>query len=180
MKYSIGDTVWIPVVGNHNVKTTCPVCFGKKSVVLILGDDTHIKMDCGYCGNGYDPPRGFVEEYRYEARVEFFGVTGMEIQKSSDKEDVSYRGPRNMSASEDRCFSTREDAMTEAEKIAATENRAMDQRIEHIKKDKYRSFSWHVGYYKREAADAKKRMDDCLRKLEICKERMRPAIKEIS
>ena len=70
MTYNVGDIVFYASNDSREERIPCPVCFGKLQVIVILGNGTEVLVDCGYCGKGYEGPKGYVTKYVREPRVD--------------------------------------------------------------------------------------------------------------
>lgn len=49
IEYSVGDKAWWAKYSRVPVKKTCPICYGKMRVTLILGNGNRVETDCSYC-----------------------------------------------------------------------------------------------------------------------------------
>ena len=149
-KFKVGDAVWIAKCGIESVRKICPTCFGKKEVILILGNDEWVVLPCKGCTPGFDPPRGYISEYEYVAEPEIMVISGITIEISRGEENVRYQ-------CENRIFDEKDIWATAGEaRIVANEKKVKqdeDQvtRAEHIKKDVQKSFSWNANYHMRHA-----------------------------
>jgi hypothetical protein len=72
--FEIGHTYYLPHHNPTQVSVPCPVCYGKKEVVMILGNGEFVTVQCEGCGLGYEEPRGYIMEYTYEPCVSQFKV----------------------------------------------------------------------------------------------------------
>ena len=181
-KYNIGDTVWVANAGNKQITVPCPSCYGKKKVTLILGNDDHIILDCGYCSRGYETPSGTAIEYEYRADPISYKITGINIRiKNNGEEEIEYHSGtdncyRNLSY--DKVFSTKEEALMHCAEIIEQKQKEENTRAEYLKKDKNKSYSWNAGYHIREAKNHKKQMEYHESKAIICKSKSKEEIKE--
>ena len=82
--FEIGKTYWMPTLRPENIQVPCPICYGNKSVSLILGNGEQVVVECEGCGLGYEGARGFVGDYSYEAGVKPFTVAGVESMNGDD------------------------------------------------------------------------------------------------
>jgi len=169
----IGDSLWIPRTGQHQVKKDCPVCFQQKFVTVILGDGTHIKTDCEYCGKGFEGPQGTVTEYSYEPRAELFLVTEIKKTITGSGEKVEYQSSHYI-AKEGELHETREAALLAAEKLARKQKEDAERSAECIKANVHKSFSWNVGFHRQEAKRNREQAEYHDRKAVLCKERSKP------
>jgi len=168
MTLSLGDHVWIPRVGAHKVEVPCPVCFGKKRVTVILGDDTAVAVPCEYCGIGFEGPRGVVTEYREEPGAELMTITGIQTYIAGDGQSTDYTLDRCHREPEDRCFHSKEEAQQAAEKMAAEQKAERESRAESIKNYACKTFSWNAGYHRGAAKASRKQAEYHDRMAELC------------
>ena len=169
----VGDRLWIPRFDRKPEKVPCPVCFRRKHVTLILGDDSCIEVECDYCGKGYGHPQGTVTEYKMGPRAELFRVTGIRTE-TTDKGTVNEYMSGCYIAHEGDLFPTEEEALEEAKKRMVENQNELDSREDHIKKNAHKSFTWHVGYYKNEIKRRREELVSYERKLKLCEKRARP------
>lgn len=78
-KYNLGDTVyWVYSSNHYSKKIPCPICFGKKHVQVILGDDSIVKSECGYCSHGLDRATGTATTWEPYAQIRSGEIDGIE------------------------------------------------------------------------------------------------------
>ena len=175
-KYKIGDQVWYATYNKYDsVTVPCSVCYGKKKVTVILGNDDTVVVDCDYCGHGFEPPTGTEKIYRVATKAEMFTITGMEVNICGSKETVEYRMSLGYgtykAAKEHELFDTEAEALIKAEELKVQDERDESEKQERIKKNVHRSFTWNVGYHMREAKRAKHDLEYHSQKALICKAR---------
>lgn len=168
--FNIGDVVWIAHYGMQEFHDPCSVCFGKLSVMVILGNGDLVETPCSYCGLGYDAPRGWTTEYRIEPSAEQVTITGREIREGAFTE-VMYHGSGGYVYREDVVFKTEDEALVKSEELCAKEIKDRETRTEYIKKDKIKSFAWNAGYHLREAKRLKEQIAYHERMAVLCKEK---------
>ena len=89
--YKIDDTILHARFDTHvSVTKKCPICFGNREVQLILGDGTHVKLPCDYCGHGYEEPRGVVREYQRVVKPERHTISRIDSQNINGVETYEY------------------------------------------------------------------------------------------
>jgi hypothetical protein len=170
-KYKVGDTVWVPQAGNTQVEIPCPVCFGKKVITLILGNDDHVILDCDYCNKGFECPRGFVTEYQFVATAYPVTINAVCVETREDGEHVEYKVIHSSCSSssykESKIFSTKEEAEAfakiEAEKQIAEESERSNNRKKHVAK----TFAWNAGYWMREAKSKREEAERCEKRAQV-------------
>lgn len=167
--FNIGDVVWLAQKGLREIEEPCPVCFGNKSVVVILGNGDEVTVPCSYCGLGFEEPRGVVTTYRIKPGAERVTITGRDIREG-EKTEVSYHGAG-------RCFYANAIFETEAEALAVSKDLCEEElhdretRAEWVKADKIKSFAWNAGYHMREAKRLRDKIGYHERMAVLCKAR---------
>lgn len=179
MRYNIGDKVWVAICGNTQVRKLCPVCFGKKEVTLILGNDEHCILPCSYCAPGFSSPSGYVNEYEYQTEAKQVTIDGMNIENKRGVESIEYRYNSTecswCNLDEKKAFGTKEEALEHCKKIKEENEHDQITRAEHIKKDQNKSYSWNAGYHLREAKRERESAERHERLAKICKNLMKGA-----
>jgi hypothetical protein len=163
-RFNIGDRVWVAAYGNVAARITCPVCYGNRAVTLILGNGDEVRLPCGHCSPGYESPRGYVTEYRAEARAYERVIDSVTVSTGA----VEY-GAENYSFPEARAFATEAEALAAAEQIAAEAQQANERRADFGKEDAKRSFAWNAGYHLRESKRLREKADYHDRMAVLCK-----------
>jgi len=169
-EYRVGDVVWSAYAGTKLVKKPCDVCFGKLSVILELGNGERIKTDCDYCGNGHEGPQGFNEEYEYITEATQKTITQIEVTETGNSRKLRYQSHTQI-LERDMIFDTEEEAIEKSKRAAIEHNKDAFERAEGLKENSYKSYSWHVGYYRREAKRNRESAERCERKATACKEK---------
>ena len=169
-KFKIGDTVWYAQCGIGSVQKTCPTCFGKKEVTLILGNGDLVILPCKGCAPGYDSPRGYISEYEHIAEPEIIVITGMDVRTDLNKETVQYySGCRTYD--EKDVWATKEEARTVANEKKTKLDEDQVTRAEYVKKDAQKSFSWNAHYHMRHAKKDRESAEYHDKMAVICKAR---------
>lgn len=176
-EYKVGDKVWLARCGTSTVTKTCPICFGKLKVKLILGDDSEIDLPCDYCGKGFEGPVGTVEEYEYVAEPELHTITRVTEETTSTGVEYEYHDEsqgycQGLEAS--LIFITKEETADKCEEIKQAYEIEQAKSIKYLKKSKQKSFSWNAGYHLRCAKQERKSAEYHERMAIICKERSKP------
>lgn len=100
MKYKIGDTIyWVESSAHYQKQIPCPMCFGKKFVTIILGDDSQEKIECGACQRGTERPSGFATVWEPSANILSGTITGVST-KDGIRYEVGYKTIRESEAFE--------------------------------------------------------------------------------
>lgn len=151
-EYNVGDKVWWAKYERREVQKTCPICFGKLRVRVILGDESQIETDCTYCERGFTQ-YGYVTEYEYVSAVELVQITSKEVYEGANGRKVDYRH-NHYCLDEKNSFRTKEEAEARLAEIIIETQKADLERVEYSKDRNPRKYSWHVGYYQRKKKEA--------------------------
>ena len=171
-KYKVGDVLYHAKCRWEPVQKQCPVCCGKKEVILILGNDDQVILPCENCAKGWDGPRGYVSEYEYVVDPETVVITTVEITVTENAEKAEYRSG-HFCFKEDMLFTYCEEAIEVGKRMKHELEIEQETRAECIKKDKNKSYAWNAGYHMREVKHHKERMAYHEKMARICKERSR-------
>ena len=170
--FSVGDCVYVASYGNQQEDELCPVCFGKRKVTVILGDDSEVVTPCRFCSCGYDPPTGTVKVYAEKGRVTPHTITSVETSTTAAGVTHEYHSDL-WYFTDANTFATSDEAQVEADRLAAEHKKQQDQRAEYIKANVHRDFSWNAGYHLREARDLRERAERHEKLAVVCKARAR-------
>lgn len=149
IKFKVGDKVWAATCGIKDISVPCPVCYGKLKISVILGNgDTH-SIDCDFCGGrSYEGAKGYCIQNEWFAAPEQFLITGMDIDdKITYKSRISNCSWRNFE--EEDVFATKEEAEIRCQELVKQKNESEQKHFE-SKEKADKTYSWHVGYHKRE------------------------------
>ena len=141
MKYNIGDKVYWASRDNREKHLTCPDCFGKLALTVILGDDTRVSIPCVTCAKGYEPPVGYITYWEWYPSVQPVTVTGCTIRENVVPE---YYVDPNYVVKETALFSTLEEARVYANKLCEEEN----NRAIEIKEKPTRTWAGNISHYR--------------------------------
>jgi hypothetical protein len=163
-RFKIGDRVWLATYGTVDARVTCPICFGTLAVTLVLGNGEEVRLPCGYCGHGFDGPRGYVVEHRAEALAESVTIDSVTVSATG----IEYGAPCR-TLRDERTFATEAEALAAAVAVAAEEERAREARANYAKASDKRSYAWNAGYHRRAAEHLRERATYHERMAAICK-----------
>jgi len=170
-KFKIGDVVWVPQAGSTQVDIPCPICFGKKVVTLILGNDDHVILDCEFCQKGFERSRGFVNEYQFVATAYPITIDAVCVETRQDKEIVEYRVIHSEFSSssykESNLFATKEEAEAIAKDMADKQIAYESERENSRKKSVSKSFTWNADYWMREAKKHREEAERCDKRAQV-------------
>ena len=168
--FKVGDLVWLAKCGTQEVTKTCPICFGKLTVSLTLGNGDTLELPCDYCGKGLAGPTGFVTEYEFVSNPECVEISSVILTNENGLETREYRSNHWNLEVED-IFTSKEDATKRCEQKAAALSLEQATRAEYIKKDECKSYSWNAGYHLRCATSAARDLAYHQNMAAICKAR---------
>jgi hypothetical protein len=170
--YKVGDRPWYARFARYdNVRVPCPVCYGKREVRLILGNDDEVTLPCDYCGKGYNAPTGRVEEYQWTAEAQQVTITTVDITETPFGVDRRYHWYDGYWADAEDLFDTEDEANARAQEKAEAARLEEETRAEYIKKDVKKTFGWNAGYHLREAKKHREQIAYHERKAVLCKAR---------
>jgi hypothetical protein len=142
-KYNIGDTVyWVESSTHRNQTVRCPMCFGKRYVSIILGDDSVEKIACGFCERGMERSSGTATVWKADAVIKSGVISGLSM-KSGVVYEIGYR---NL----EECYVYADNI--EAEVKRKLEFEKVKRRADNWFKDSFirckKKQVWSVGYHK--------------------------------
>ena len=165
--YKVGDCVWYASFGSEEVRVPCPVCYGNKKVLVILGNGDEVEVVCDYCSRGFEGAKGYVTEYQHTAKAEYMTITRRKIEEVFGEEKIEYTSAHFLLTPE-RMFDTEQEALDCAAEMA--EKYAQEQ----AEKPKYKnekSYTWNAGYHLRQAQSKYKEAQYHEAKAKVCKSR---------
>lgn len=143
VKYQIGDKIfWVESSAHKQKEIPCPMCFGKRFVTIILGDDSKEQVECGYCQKGYERSTGVTTTWEPQAIIHESTITGI-TTRDGVKYEVGWR-----TIEERELYSTREEAEA-VQKLKFDEEKAraelwFKESFVNAKKQQV----WSAGYHK--------------------------------
>jgi hypothetical protein len=142
-KFSYGEMVWCAEVAPTETRLTCPDCFGKKYLRVILGDDSEVTIDCPGCERGYLGPQGVIMSHDYAATVTARVVMGMEVWDGRFR----YSFYQRSGVEESCCFATQEEASTRAVELQKEHEEQEQKRLDNKEKPN-RTWAWNATYHR--------------------------------
>ncbi len=174
-KFKVGDHVFYAKSKPYQeIQVPCLVCYGKREVVLVLGNDDRVTLRCDYCRRGYDSPTGFITEQVYIAEAYPTTITSVHINQTTSGETAEYHFGSHCCADEDLIFDNKEDALEKAMALKAKYDEERHTRADYIKQDVKKKYSWNAGYHLRAK---KKSLEDAEyhnRMAVLCKAKAKP------
>jgi hypothetical protein len=168
-KLTVGDRAWWANCGTREITEPCPVCFGKRKVLLILGNGEQIETPCDYCGKGLEGPRGVVTEFGWVAEPKIIIVGSVRSEETEGKTKHTYIFLGGYCADSEDLFDTEDEARARCAVRSEEQAEIEKKRKWHMKDQNLRSYSWHVGYHLRCARRAKSELEYHSAKAIICK-----------
>ena len=174
--FSLGDTVYV-VQGCRSmpVEKTCPVCFGKRWVTVILGNGKREDVLCDYCGNGYEGPRGYVVDYEPHSAVRQAIITGASFTNHQWEFALDYGrtgiGESELYRDAESAEAARANLM---EEIKKEEARVLTNRVNYSKT----KLTWSVGYHRKCIRDLERKAEHHRKQLCVAVQEKRKAMKE--
>ena len=175
-KYKVGDKVWLACFGATKVQESCPACFGKKEVTLILGNKDRVILPCEYCRAGFGDSRGFIVEHKYGTEVKATIIAEIVTTHTIDGEESEYRCG-NVRLGEEGIFDTQEAALARSAEIVKEREGEEVISATSLKDNKYKSFAWNAGYHLRQAERSRRDVERHERYAKLCKARARSKVK---
>lgn len=161
-EFKRGDTVYVATYGNEEVHVPCPVCFGKRAVQVVLGDDSVVETPCEYCGRGYDGPRGWVTEYHRVAKAEHVVIEGVVVDDGLVRK-VEYKTwitPNSWRClAPENVFADAASAMARAAVIKAEADEYNAKCSDSAGKSTVSKISWSIGYHMSQAKEHRRQAE---------------------
>jgi len=160
----LGDNVWVASIERYTESILCLECFGKKSLTVILGDDSRVEIPCVGCACGYDPPTGFMSHAQYKPDVRRETIIRIEVEP--DK--IEYLTQNSHLFKDSEVFDTEEEAEKRAI-ILMNEHNEEEKKRMYCKERPSRTWAWNVHYHRKQIRDAEKTIAYASEKLGIAK-----------
>lgn len=176
-KFKVGDKVWVANAKHKSIWKQCPVCFGKKVVTIILGDDTYVETPCEYCEKGVESSTGVIETVEWIEEAFQTIISEIDIKQTEDIIEYEYFRFISLDCRQNitgQIFLTQEEALVRAKEMTTKYNKKEFERL--LRPKEYKSYTWHVGYHLRNAKQHHKDAEYHERMAKICKERARVVI----
>lgn len=162
MKFNIGDTMFRACAGQRESRITCPDCYGKKYLTVILGNGENVTVDCECYRPGYGQYAGTVSSCDFATEV--FEETVNSI--SAAPAEYNHH-PEN------ECFKTREEAEIKAAQLLKEYQEGEKNRLLFLKENASRSWAWNASYHRRELKRAQRQVEHHTTKLDVAKSHMK-------
>ena len=152
--FNLGDLGYVARYGNTTRKVSCPVCFGGKTILCILGDGENVTIGCSYCAYGYESPIGFVDEWTEDIDISTIIIDRITLENSG----YEYNGQKNV-------FKTESEARAHGEILKKDHLDYLQNQTQWKKEYEKKSWSWHIGYFKKQIKDAEEQIKYAKEKL---------------
>ena len=172
--YKIGDIVWVGNVSTEAKQIPCPVCFAKKVVTLILGDDSHVELDCKFCQRGFGDATGYIPStYYFVGSAIQKTITGVDTRQDNHETKITYWFG-GIGYDKRKIADTKEDAIAKAEVEAIESNLRATIATEERKHHEHKTYSWNAGYYLQRAESSLKDHEAYTKKAKFMQSKARP------
>lgn len=168
--YNIGDKVWYAKRQSKKEKVTCPECFGKRYLTVILGDDSKVTIDCAGCTAGYNSPTGYVTYYKRDIDVSKVTIGGIRITCDCVEYEINKTSCSCNIVKDSDIFWGRIEAEVRAKELAEEWNKEQLAKI-HRKVKNNHTWSWHVHYHRKQIRDAEKTIEYATKQLNVAKDK---------
>jgi hypothetical protein len=171
-EYKVGDKVWYATFDQREERVPCPVCYGNKKVVVVLGNGEEVQVDCRYCEVGFEGSKGWVKEYTKLPRAEYRMIDKITIEEDMGTRQFEFQSDRYL-LKPDQMFETEEEALKYAEVMAEKENQA---KVDKPKFKDEKTYAWNAGYHMKAAKRNREEAEYHENKAKICKSKAKEKI----
>jgi uncharacterized protein (DUF2164 family) len=152
---------------------TCPACYGKLQVKVILGNDEEVIVPCNSCDRGYEGSVGFIMEGEYLKKVEQITISKVDLEETLESGRkigrYYFNDGYSICPEDNRLFDTKEDAEKRSDELVEKYELEKQQSITRKKQDPSKTYGWHVRYHSREIKELERKLEYHKTKLIICK-----------
>jgi hypothetical protein len=147
--FNIGDKVYVPKYGTQEVFVTCPHCFGKKYLTVILGDESKVTIDCECCREGYEH-KGKISIWKWGASAEQIPIDGIDshLENNGKTRTRYHEGTGGCYRLHDEVFATYEEALDFAKGKVAEHDLTEKEEIENKKIYATKTWARNVAYHR--------------------------------
>ena len=174
-RFQIGDEIWRAATKTRPVYLTCLECAGKGYITVILGDDTHVTIECDCCNRGYLGSDGNHLRYEHYEAAESGTVNGVEISDGTYEYRIPSGSGGYYCVKESDVFTDEASAQVRANELAA--ERTLEQaKLLCQKQNKDRSWAWNVKYHRDAIRRASEAIVQHTSQLEYAKSRVKAEV----
>ncbi len=173
-QYNVGEKVWYTDFKIEQVEITCPACYGKLQIKVILGNDEEVIVPCNGCERGYYGSLGYIEEYdwvRTVKQVTISQVEGKETLEGKVIESYRFDSDTGYTTPEyNRLFDTQEEAEKRADELFEQHELEKINSIKRKKENPIKTYGWHIRYHASNIRELEKKLEYHKTKLIIAKD----------
>lgn len=152
--FEIGQTFWIASHIPRQGTIPCPICLGRRVVVVLIGEDERVDVDCEACGVGYEGPKGTITEWTWTPGAEPFVIKDI-VSMSGASWRVRSAG--NVQADFDTLYQTEADALA-ASAVRCDANHEGNMMRRRHRKQGVSKATWAIQYHRKCIADAERQI----------------------
>lgn len=165
--YKVGEYVWYATYDSEEIFIPCPVCYGNKVVIVVLGNGDECSVECDYCGRGWQGAQGVIKEYQRIPKAERNLITKRRIEDGLHGEEIEYISDNHYLKIE-QMFDTEEEALAYAVALA---DRVTQEKLDSPKYKNEKSYTWNAGYHLKQAKSKRNEVKYHEAKATVCKSR---------
>lgn len=158
--FEIGDVYWRAIGTPRQETVPCLVCDGNRRFDVILGSGERLSVECDPCSDGYESPRGVIDEWLSVPVAQRFQIASIEsyrVAHDGFTEEWRVRSKEGDSAYLADLHATEDEAFA----AAAKEAQAIEERNLAARKRKRRDTSkagWTVRYHREQIKDLERQI----------------------
>jgi len=153
-QFKYGDRVWYAESSSYcAVDVPCDICFGKLSVVLILGNGEETDIECEACGKGFQGPTGVRRTHEVRSSVTEGAITGFTKRSFEGGWRFEVDG-----SSRDHVFATQEEAEAKRSEMHERDTGARARMDEENLSGKKKNHAWSASYHRKHLEEAERKV----------------------
>ena len=153
--YKLGDKVFVAFLKSHEKWVTCPHCFGKRALTVILGDDSQVSIDCDCCRYGFEGSKGYLKSWGWVSGVKESTITKVEQEWP---EKIEYGVDGGYRVDQDKVFDTQVAAEIRAQELIIEQDKKELHCIQ-VKERVDRNWAWNVRYHRERIKQSEKDLE---------------------
>ena len=165
--YKVGEYVWYATYDSEEIKVPCPVCYGNKVVIVVLGNGDEVEVECDYCSRGFQGAQGYVKDYQRNPKAEQQRISKRRIEDGRDGEEIEYISDNHYLKIE-QMFDTEQEAYKYAVEWAEKD---VQEKLDKPKYKNEKSYTWNAGYHLKQAESKRNEVKYHEEKAKVCKAR---------
>ena len=159
LPYQTGDTAFVAEASAFTqTSIPCPICFGKLSVTLILGNGESQTVECEACGKGCYGPTGTASVYKATSSVRRITITGVMEDGWEDRWIVS-EGHSTYRLSDGNVFPAEAEAEARRAVLMAEAEKQAERNMESNMRGHKKQMTWSANYHRQEIARRKREIE---------------------